>query len=91
MAAFVRHIEQSPYASRILGYWVIGGVSAEWQGWGCHGSATEKHLMDYSKPAQEAFRAYLQAHYPSHPEWAKAGIPDLATRLGRELAPILFT
>jgi hypothetical protein len=85
LTAFVRHVEQSTYASRILGYWVIGGVSAEWQGWGCHGSAVDKHLMDYSAPEQAAFQGYLKAHYPNHPEWAQAGIPDLATRLGREL------
>ncbi len=85
MAAFVRHVERSAYASRILGYWVIGGVSAEWQGWGCHNSAVDKHLMDYSAPEQAAFRAYVRAHYPNHPEWAQAGIPDIATRLGREL------
>jgi hypothetical protein len=85
LTAFVQHLEQAPYASRILGYWVIGGVSAEWQGWGCHGSAGANHLMDYSAPARQAFAAFLQERYPDHPEWAQAGIPDLTTRLGREL------
>ena len=85
MTAFVKHVEGTRYASRVLGYWLVGGVSAEWQGWGCHGSAAANHLMDYSAPEQAAFREYLKAHYPGHPQWARAGIPDLATRLGREL------
>jgi len=83
--AFVRHLEQGPYASRVLGYWIIGGVSAEWQGWGCHGSAAGQHLMDYSAPEQAAFRTFLKEQYPGHPEWHAATIPDLSARLGREL------
>jgi hypothetical protein len=85
MTAFVQHLEGSPFGGRVLGYWVIGGVSAEWQGWGCHNSAADRHLMDYSAPEQAAFRAYLQEHYPARADLAKAGIPPLDERLGREL------
>jgi hypothetical protein len=83
--AFVQHLEGSAYAGRVLGYWVIGGVSAEWQGWGCHNSASDQHLMDYSVPEQTAFQSFIGSHYPDHPEWRGAGIPDLPARLGREL------
>jgi hypothetical protein len=83
--AFVRHLEQGPYAGRVLGYWVIGGVSAEWQGWGCHNSAANEHLMDYSEPEQTAFRTALRSRYPDRPELHDAAIPDLPARLGREL------
>jgi hypothetical protein len=85
MTAFVHHLEGSPLAGRVLGYWVIGGVSAEWQGWGCHNSAADRRAMDYSAPEQEAFRAYLTEHYPARADLATAGVPSLDERLGREL------
>ncbi|MBN2307765.1 MAG: hypothetical protein JXR94_02270, partial [Candidatus Hydrogenedentes bacterium] len=86
LTAFVEHVESMPYASRVLGYWVIGGVSAEWQGWGCHASSVHNHLMDYSAPAQEAFRAFLLAKYGGAPgDYADVAVPALDERLGREL------
>lgn len=85
VGAFVRHIEGGPFAGRVLGYWVVGGVSAEWQGWGCHNSAANRHLMDYSAPEQEAFHAFLRGRFPEHPEWHGAAIPGLAERLERHL------
>jgi hypothetical protein len=85
MTAFVHHLEGSPLAGRVLGYWVIGGVSAEWQGWGCHNSAADRRAMDYSAPEQDAFRAYLTEHYPARADLATAGVPSLDERLGREL------
>jgi len=85
MTAFVQHLEGTSFAGRVLGYWIVGGVSAEWQGWGCHGSAADRHLMDYSAPEQAAFRAYLAKRWPDRPELARAGIPALDDRLGREL------
>jgi len=83
MEAFVKYVESRPYASRVLGYWVIGGVSAEWQGWGCHGSEGEKHLMDYSRPAQEGFREFLSRKYPGAA--GNVEIPTIEERLQSEL------
>ncbi len=86
MDAFVRYIESRPYASRVLGYWVIGGVSAEWQGWGCHGSHVDNHLMDYSAPAQRGFGEFLLRKYPEKAdEWAWLGVPPIEERLRSEL------
>ena len=86
LTAFVEHVESMPYAPRILGYWVIGGVSAEWQGWGCHASSVHNHLMDYSAPAQEAFRSFLLTKHGGAPtDYADVTVPVLDERLGREL------
>lgn len=86
LTAFVEHVESMPYASRILGYWIIGGVSAEWQGWGCHASNVHNHLMDYSAAAQEAFRSFLlQKHGGVPGDYADVSVPTFEERLGREL------
>ncbi len=86
LTAFVKHVESAPYGSRILGYWVGGGVTSEWQGWGCHGCAGTNRLMDYSKPAQDGFRKFLQHKYPDRSsEYAQAEVPPLAERLKGEL------
>ena len=86
LSAFVHHVESMPYASRVLGYWIIGGVSAEWQGWGCHASHENGHLMDYSPPAQAAFRAFLQRAHPDRAaQFATAQVPSIEQRLASEL------
>ncbi|HOZ46658.1 MAG TPA: beta-galactosidase [Candidatus Hydrogenedentes bacterium] len=83
LTAFVNHVEAMSYASRVLGYWIIGGVSAEWQGWGCHASHAANHLMDYSRPAAEAFRQFVEVRYPDLA--AASAIPTLEERLAKEI------
>lgn len=86
MAAFVRYVESRPYASRVLGYWVIGGVSAEWQGWGCHGSHVDNHLMDYSAPARRGFGEFLLRKYADQARrWGWLTVPPIEERLKSEL------
>jgi hypothetical protein len=44
---FLRHVEASPLKSRIIGYHLSGGMTAEWHHTG------SRHLPDYSKPMQQ--------------------------------------
>ena len=55
LKVFYNHMESSPYADRIVGYWLCGGSGPEWHYW----SASWKNMMDYSKAAQKGFRKYL--------------------------------
>ncbi len=55
----IRHLQQAPYADRILGYIPYSGYSAEWQSWGLW----RDHLADYSAPAVKAWRRWLQDKY----------------------------
>jgi hypothetical protein len=48
LRAYLRHIEASPLRSRIIGYHVVGGMTAEW-----HYPAS-RFLPDYSAPMQRA-------------------------------------
>ena len=43
---FLRHIESSPLRSRIIGYHIVGAMTAEWHHTG------SRYLPDYSKPMQ---------------------------------------
>lgn len=86
LTALVQHMESAPYASHVLGYWIVGGVSAEWQGWGCHASYNNKHLMDYSRPEVEGFRRFLQMKYPEKAaSFANTEIPAYEDRIRSEL------
>jgi hypothetical protein len=61
--AFVKHCE-SLYSSRMIAYNLCGGVSLEWQGWGCHGLHAKKALADYSPSAKRDFLDYVAKRYP---------------------------
>lgn len=77
---FVRHLETSPYASRVVGYWFAGGLSAEWQGWACQ--HCRDTLMDYSPVARQAFCDYLHRSGREQPEGsAQVEIPGFDERL----------
>lgn len=54
---FVTHVEQSPYADRVIGYVVAGGEDGRWRYWG----AAEGLYADYSRPQRLAFIAWLRA------------------------------
>lgn len=53
----IRHVRGSNYAARVIGYAPLSGVSWEWQRWG------DRQLVDYSAPAQAAFRAWAARQY----------------------------
>jgi len=78
IAAFIKHCEKK-YGSRILGYNLIGGVSAEWQGWGCHQADDNNILQDYSIAAQRDFKSFLKQHYSD--TLKETTIPSVAARL----------
>lgn len=63
IAAFIRHCEKK-YGSRVFAYNLLGGVSAEWQGWGCHQADHSDVIQDYSKAAQRDFASFARKHYP---------------------------
>ncbi|MFH0989165.1 MAG: hypothetical protein V1799_04015 [bacterium] len=46
LRSFLRHMEQSPLQSRIIGYHYVGAMTAEWHYTGA------RYLPDYSKPMQ---------------------------------------
>jgi len=56
---FVRHIEESPYADRVIGYHIASGTTEEWMMWG----ANEGEWVDYSPANQRKFRAWLKDRY----------------------------
>jgi hypothetical protein len=55
----LEHIEDGPYADRILGYCLNSGGTEEWIYWG----AQQGRIGDYSQPATTAFRKWLKARY----------------------------
>ncbi len=63
IAALVKHCE-TYFGSRMFAYNLSGGISLEWQGWGCHSQAQRKVLNDYSPAATRDFKAFAAARYP---------------------------
>jgi hypothetical protein len=57
--ALVRHVENGPYADRMLGYMLNSGGSEEWVYWGCQFG----YVPDYSQPALRYFRDWLRLKY----------------------------
>lgn len=89
----VEHVENGPFADRVLGYMVNSGGTEEWVYWG----AQEGRMPDDSAPAAAAFRVWLRQQYRSddaladawhHPGLTceQAGIPSEAAR--RRGAPL---
>ncbi len=56
---FIQHMENSPYADRIVGYQPSAGGSYEWM---YHGGQ-DSVFLDYSKPTVKAFRIWLKEKY----------------------------
>lgn len=83
LEAFVKHIESSPYAERVVGYHLAGGLSSEWQYWGCQQAGPEGRMMDYSKPALEGFRKFLQKQNMTAAgvDIGKVAVPTVEERL----------
>lgn len=70
------HLQSAPYADRILGYIPYSGYTAEWQSWGLW----RNRYGDYSKPAQEAWRRWLQKRYGPGSPRIHIPLPTLARR-----------
>lgn len=59
LRAFISHIEAGPYAQHLIGYHLASGVTEEWMMWG----GNDGVWVDYSRPNQEKFRAWLRRKY----------------------------
>jgi hypothetical protein len=58
---YARHIRTGPYADHVLGIHICSGTTAEWQSWGLW----DNQRGDFSRPALDAWRAYLRDKYAS--------------------------
>ncbi|MBI3922097.1 MAG: beta-galactosidase, partial [Armatimonadetes bacterium] len=58
-ARLVRHLKESPFASRIIGYEPCNGITYEWFLWG----AQSNELVDYSESGLADFRRWLKEKY----------------------------
>ena len=56
---YIKYVEQSPYADRVIGYHLASGTTEEWMMWG----ANEARWVDYSPVNVAAFRAWLTERY----------------------------
>lgn len=85
---FIRHIESSPYADRVIGYHIASGTTEEWMMWG----ANENSWVDYSPANTSKFREWLRDQYGSDGElqgaWGDASVTlataTIPTRAERE-------
>ena len=53
----IQHIQQSPYADRVIGYHVTSGIYGEWHLW------SPTHLPDVSEPMRQRFIAFCRDLY----------------------------
>jgi hypothetical protein len=56
---FIEHVQQSPYADRVLGYHLASGTTEEWMMWG----GNEGKWVDFSPANVARFRAWLKRKY----------------------------
>jgi hypothetical protein len=74
----IRHLKESPFASRIIGFHPCSGITTEWFHWG----AQSGDLVDYSEAGQNDFRRWLREKYGTEAAlrtaWHQPGI-TLAT------------
>lgn len=80
--SLVRHLDQSAFADRIIGFYVGGGHSYEWMYWG---SFIWDGLCDYSKCMLRYFRDWLWRKYGSDQELARHWNRVDASIIGAEL------
>jgi hypothetical protein len=59
LRSFVAHVEQAPYADRVVGYVPAGGEDGRWRYWG----AAEGLYADYSRPQRAAFIGWLRQQH----------------------------
>ena len=89
---YIRHLQGSPYADRVIGYHIASGTTEEWMQWG----SNEDQWVDYSPANLARFRRWLRDKYGStaalRRAWADpqvafetAAIPTRAQRAASEL------
>ena len=87
---FIAHVEQAPYANRVVGYELAGGEDGRWRYWG----AAEGLYADYSRPQRAAFIAWLRSKYGDdirnlRAKWQEIVRPLPAAPEGEEPIPTL--
>ena len=89
---YIRHLQASSYADRVIGYHLASGTTEEWMQWG----ANEDQWVDYSPVNLAKFRRWLRSRYHTEaalrrawadPQaaFAAAAIPTRAERAAAEL------
>ncbi len=89
---YIRHMEQSPWANRVVGYHLASGTTEEWMQWG----GNEDQWVDYSRPNLLKFRAWLKEKYGTEAAlrqaWGDAAVTfetaAIPTRREREAAAL---
>ncbi|MDD5729184.1 MAG: hypothetical protein PHV59_11530, partial [Victivallales bacterium] len=66
--SLVEYVKTKPYAANIIGFQPMAGLGFEWHYYGGH----SRLFVDYSKPAQRKFAAYVLKKYGSLAEAGKA-------------------
>lgn len=66
----VRHLLDGPYANRLLGLTLAGGMFGEWHNW------NSEYLPDTSEPMRQAFIAYLRTKYNNDQAQLRAAWSD---------------
>ena len=56
---FIAHVQESPYADRVVGYHLASGTTEEWMMWG----GNEGKWVDFSPANVTRFRAWLRRKY----------------------------
>ncbi|MFD0713865.1 S-layer homology domain-containing protein [Paenibacillus sp. GCM10027626] len=77
----VRHLLNGPYADRLLGLTLAGGMYGEWHNWNA------EYLPDASEPMRQAFIAYLQEKYSNNEAQLQAAWGDPQITFGSVTIP----
>lgn len=56
----IRHVEESPYANRVIGYRINSGHTIEWLGW----DASRGQTLDHSPVARQEYAQWAKRRYP---------------------------
>lgn len=63
----IKHVEKSPYADRVIGYFANEGEEGQWMHYWSGGNPSEPGtLSDYSQPMLDFFRQYLRRTYKTN-------------------------
>ncbi|MBR1966076.1 MAG: hypothetical protein IKA22_05650 [Lentisphaeria bacterium] len=79
----IEYLEKSPYANRIVGYRVTGGVTIEWLGW----ESVKNKALDFAPAAQKAFAEFARKKYPMLKD---VSVPRQKERLARDGKNLLW-
>jgi len=72
---FIEHVQQSPYADRVVGYHLASGTTEEWMMWG----GNEGKWVDYSPVNVARFRQWLKQKYGTDEALRRAWADPAAT------------